>query len=193
MNLELFKTMTSNQRKIYGDSLPDGTVKNENGLPETCKFTSCDDDAVHGWRQYIYNVKGKLLLFMNSDGTWEENTYDANGRPLAQRKSNGKWKEYIRDSKGRLLRVNHANGAWLEYTYDAKGKHLTTRSSDGHCHIHIRGRGQVSPEEFNNFINLTNPVKEYTHRQIEKLLGYKIKITNKERVPFFDGYGNCLV
>jgi YD repeat-containing protein len=189
MNLELFKTMTPKQRQAYGESLPDGTVKNQAGLPLTRKFTSCDDSTVHGWREYRYNDMGKLLLYMDSNGTWMEQTYDARGRPLTEESSDGRWTKYIRTARGRLLKRHHANGAWIEYIQNDKGS--GSRTSEGHCRI--TGRGRVSREEFNDFINLTNPVKEYTHGQIEKLLGYKIKITNEQRIPFFDANGNKLV
>jgi len=106
----------------------------------------------------LYHKNGKLSLwyFKYSDGYWYEITYDENGNAITFKNSNGYWYEHTYDENGKELTYRNSNGYWHESTYDENGNDLTYKNSNGY----ERGFD----------------CKELTIEEIQKELGYKIKI-----------------
>ena len=93
MNLELFKTLTEEQRKRYGESLPFGFVNDENGNILTKRSTGY-------WYEYTRNKNGHWVTYKDSNGYWSECTRDEQGNELTYKDSDGCWYEYTRDKQG---------------------------------------------------------------------------------------------
>ena len=166
MNLELFKTLTEEQLKIYGESVPEGAVRDAHGNMLTWKNSDGD------WCVYTRDADGNMLTWKNSDGDWEEYVHDAKGNVLTRKDSNGDWEEYVHDAKGNVLTCKDSNGFWCEYTRDADGNELTYKSSYGQYQIKDK---LVTREEFEAFVN-SPKTKELTIAEIEALLGHQVKI-----------------
>ena len=106
----------------------------------------------------LYHKNGKVAVwyYKNSNGYWTERTYDSNGNELTYKNSNGFWSERTHDSNGNELTFKDSNGYWCESTYDSNGNELTYKNSDG--------------------VTRGFDAKELTVEEIQKELGYKIKI-----------------
>ena len=106
----------------------------------------------------LYHRNGKVALyyFNNSDGYWNETTYDSNGNELTYKNSDGYWNETTYDSNGNELTYKNSYGFWEERTFDSNGNQLTYKDSNGFTRAFS--------------------IKELTIKEIQKELGYKIKI-----------------
>ena len=94
------------------------------------------------------------------DATWFE-VYDENDNLIYFENSDGYWfkKEY--DEKGNMIYYENSEGSWFKKEYDERSNVIYYGNSDG---------------EF-----VDNRVKELTVEEIEKLLGYKIKIKGENK------------
>ena len=101
----------------------------------------------------VYNEKGNVIYHENSNG---KRKYDGKGNVIYYENSNGYWSKREYDEKGNVIYYENSNGYWSKREYDEKGNEIYFEDSKGEI---IDAR-----------------VKELTIEQIEKLLGYKIKI-----------------
>jgi len=144
MNLELFKTLTPEQIKLCGESIPAGST---------------------------YDARGKELTRKESDGYWQEGTYDAWGNQVTYKDSSGFWSESTHDAQGKTLTYKTSAGYWEEYVRGDQGNCLTYKNSNGFYAIDGE---EVTKEEFEDVIFLTkeeieellgHPVKIVRERQ----------------------------
>ena len=98
----------------------------------------------------IYDEKG-ATYYENSDGDWTKWEYDEKGKQIYYENSDGDWAKWEYDEKGATY-YEDSDGDWAKWEYDEKGKLILD--------------GEIFDER----------VKELTIKQIEKLLGYKIKV-----------------
>ena len=77
--------------------------------------------------------------------------YDEKGATYYEN-SDGDWTKWEYDEKGKQIYYENSDGDWAKWEYDEKGKLILD--------------GEIFDER----------VKELTIKQIEKLLGYKIKV-----------------
>lgn len=104
----------------------------------------------------IYDEQGNAIYYENSDGHWEKSKYDEKGNEIYHENSNGFWAKWEYDKKDNRTYYENSDGYWFKTEYDEKGKQIYYENSDG----------EIFDER----------VKELTIKQIEKLLGYKIKV-----------------
>ena len=87
--------------------------------------------------------------------------YDEKGNEIYRENSNGFWVKWEYDEKGKQIYVENRNGYWVKSEYDEKGNR-----------IYFENRyGKILDER----------EKELTIEEIEKLLGYKIKIKGERK------------
>ena len=82
--------------------------------------------------------------------------YDKKGNVIYFEDSKGYWSKREYDEKGNVIYYENSNGSWSKREYDEKGNEIYFEDS----------KGEIIDER----------VKELTIEEIEKLLGYKIKI-----------------
>jgi len=92
--------------------------------------------------------------------TWFE-VYDVKGNQIYLEDSNGYWAKWEYDEKGNEIYFEDSKGNWAKWEYDEKGNEIYYESSNG--------------------IIIDKRVKELTIEEIEKLLGYKIKIKGERK------------
>ena len=90
--------------------------------------------------------------------------YNKKGNVIYFEECNGYWAKWEYDKKGDMICFESSNGYWAKWENDKKGNMIYYKNSEG---IIIDER--VSMEIGRNY-------KELTIEEIEKLLGYKIKI-----------------
>ena len=106
----------------------------------------------------VYDEKGNLNYYEDSNGKWK---YDEKGNVIYYESINGFWSKSEYDEKGNTIYLENSGGYWSKREYDEKGKRIYYENSGGEI---IDAR-----------------VKELTIEQIEKLLGYKIKIKGERK------------
>jgi len=111
------------------------------------------EDSNGKWK---YDEKGNVIYYESSYGYWEKSEYNEKGNVIYFENSNGFWAKWERDEKGNLIYFENSNGYWEESEYDERGNVIYYEDSDGEI--------------------IGERTKELTVEQIEKLLGYKIKI-----------------
>ena len=104
----------------------------------------------------VYDNKGYRIYFENSDGYWAKNEYDKNGNVIYFENSDGVWSKCEYDERGNLIYFENSDGVWSKCEYDERDNLIYYEDSDGYV--------------------VDNRVKELTVDDIERLLGYKIKI-----------------
>ena len=82
--------------------------------------------------------------------------YDEKGNVIYFEHSNGYWSKWKYNEKGNEIYYENSNGYWEKWEYDEKGNEIYWENSNGGI--------------------IDKRVKELTIEEIEKLLGYKIKI-----------------
>ena len=87
--------------------------------------------------------------------------YDEKGNRIYSEDSNGYWFKRDYDEKGNPIYYEDSNGYWDKSEYNEKGKRIYFEDSDGEI--------------------IDERVKELTTEEIEKLLGYKIKIKGERK------------
>ena len=58
----------------------------------------------------IYDAKGKLTYYENSNDDWERYEYDANGNPTYSEDSNDVWERWERDADGNMTYYEDSDG-----------------------------------------------------------------------------------
>ena len=108
--------------------------------------------------------------------------YDEKGNVIYCEDSNGYWLKRKYDEKGYVTYFENSNGYWLKRKYDEKGYVTYFENSDG-CWSKSKHneKGNVIYYENNKGKIIDKRVKELTIEEIEKLLGYKIKIKGKRK------------
>jgi hypothetical protein len=109
----------------------------------------------------IYDEKGNQIYFENSKGYWSKWKYDEKGNVIYFEDSNGYWSKWEYDEKDHRICYEDSNSYWEKSEYDEKGNMIYYENS----------KGKVIDER----------VKELTIEEIEKLLGYKIKIKGERK------------
>ena len=87
--------------------------------------------------------------------------YDEKDHRIYLEDSNGYWEKREYDEKGNRIYLENSNGYWAKWEYDEKGNEIYFENSKGEI---------VDKRE-----------KELTIEEIEKLLGYKIKIKGERK------------
>lgn len=104
----------------------------------------------------VYNEKGNQIYYENSNGSWSKSKYDKLGQQFYFENSDGYWYKKEYDEKGNQIYFEDSDGYWVKSEYDEKGNRIYFESSNGEI--------------------VDKRIKELTIKEIEKLLGYKIKI-----------------
>lgn len=114
------------------------------------------DDA---WFE-VYDDKGKAIYFENSNRDWIKREYDEKGNLVYYENSYGYWTEQEYNSKNKVIYYGDSEGYWFEKGYDEEGNEVYFEDSCGYI--------------------VDNRTKELTVKEIESLLGYRIKIKRGE-------------
>lgn len=109
----------------------------------------------------IYDDKGYRIYFENSGGYWAKSEFDENGNVLYYVNSDGGWYKSEYDERGNEVHCEDNYGYWSKSEYDERDNLIYFEDSDG---------------EF-----LDKRIKELTIKEIERLLGYKIKIKGENK------------
>ena len=109
----------------------------------------------------VYDEKGNRSYYENSSGYWDKWEYDEKGNRIYSEDSNGYWYKSEYDKKGNVIYYEDSNGYWDKSEYNEKGNVIYFKNRSG--------------------IIVDKRVKELTIEEIEKLLGYKIKIKGEKR------------
>ena len=87
--------------------------------------------------------------------------YNEKGNVIYYENSKGYWAKWEYDKKGNMIYFESSNDYWGKWEYDKKGNAIYFENSDGRI--------------------VDERVKELTIEEIEKLLGYKIKIKGETK------------
>jgi len=109
----------------------------------------------------VYDEKGNVIYQEDSDGFWEKREYNEKDNMIYYEESNGYWYKWEYDEKGNVIYLEESDGFWEKREYDEKGNMIYFENNIGGI-IDYR-------------------VKELTIEEIEKLLGYKIKIRGERK------------
>ena len=104
----------------------------------------------------VYNEKDHLIYYEDSNGYWSKWEYDEKGNEIYFENSNNYWEKSEYDEKGNQIYYEDSNGYWDKREYNENGNEIHYENSKGEI--------------------IDKRVKELTIEEIEKLLGYKIKI-----------------
>ena len=108
--------------------------------------------------------------------TWFE-VYDEKGNVIYYENSNGNWAKWEYDEKGNEIYFEDGKGYWYKRKYNEKGNEIYSESSNGFWEKNeYNEEGIVIYRENNKGKIIDARAKELTIEEIEKLLGYKIKI-----------------
>ena len=103
-----------------------------------------------------YDERDNLVYFKSSDGFWSTREYDERDNIIYYEDSSGMWSKSEYNERGNITYYENSDGFWSRRAYDEEDNTIYYEDSEG---------------EF-----VDNRIKELTVREIEKLLGYKIKI-----------------
>ena len=109
----------------------------------------------------VYNEKDHRIYYEDSNGFWEKWEYNEKGNVIYYENSNGYWSKREYDEKGNVIYFEDNEGYWAKWEYDEKGNEIYYENSNGKI--------------------IDNRAKELTIEEIEKLLGYKIKIKGERK------------
>ena len=109
----------------------------------------------------VYDEKGNEIYYEESNGYWSKSEYNEKGNIIYLENSNGYWSKRENDEKGNMIYYEDSNGYWEKREYDEKGNMI---------YYEDKGGGIIDKR-----------VKELTIEEIEKLLGYKIKIKGERK------------
>lgn len=109
----------------------------------------------------VYNEYGNVIYHEHINNDWVKLEYDEKGNVIYQENNKGDWAKWEYDEKGNMIYYETKQGFWAKRDYDEKGNEIYYEDSVG-CITDKR-------------------VKELTVEEIEKLLGYKIKIKGESK------------
>ena len=104
----------------------------------------------------VSNEKDNEIYFENDNGSWAKSEYDEKGNEIYFENSDGFWIKSEYDEKGNINYCENSDCYWIRREYDEKGNAKYFENNIGEI--------------------IDKRVKELTIEEIEKLLGYKIKI-----------------
>ena len=119
-------------------------------LKGTYKITYYDECFV------VYDEKGNQIYFEKDNGYWARWKYNEKGNVIYSEDSNGYWVKRKYNEKGNQSYSEDSYGYWFKSEYDEEDNEIYFEDSKG--------------------IIIDERAKELTVEEIEKLLGYKIKI-----------------
>ncbi|MCK9320354.1 hypothetical protein [Methanoculleus sp.] len=106
--------------------------------------------------------------------------YDEKGNPIYYEENKGRWAKWERDEKGYVIYYENSDGYWERSKYDEKGNEIYYEDSRGFwAKWEYDKEGNRSYYKNNRGTIIDKRVKELTVKEIEELLGYKIKIKGK--------------
>lgn len=120
----------------------------------------------------LFTTFNKEQLALWASSIPEGEAWDSEGRLLTHQDWPGYACVKTWDSEGRMLTHQDSSGYAYVNTWDSKGNRLAYRNSDGGYEVKY---AVVTKEEYEEFLN-PKPAKELTVAELEKLLGYSIKI-----------------
>ena len=88
----------------------------------------------------------------------------------------------VYNDKGYNIYLENSDGYWYKREYDKRGNQIYFENSDGYWYkreYDKRGNQIYFENSYGEFLD--NRVKELTVEEIEKLLGYKIKIKGEKK------------
>ena len=109
----------------------------------------------------VYDEKGNAIYQEDNNDYWVKWEYDEKGKQIYVENSSGYWSKSEYDEKGHMIYNENSNGCWSKSEYDEKGNRINYENSNGEI--------------------IDERVRELTIEQIEKLLGYKIKIKGERK------------
>ena len=109
----------------------------------------------------VYDEKGNVIYWEVSNDYWYKWEYDEKGNEIYFENSNGCWSKSKHNEKGYVIYYENNKGYWAKWEYNEKGKAIYYENS----------KGKILDER----------EKELTIEEIEKLLGYKIKIKGEKK------------
>ena len=109
----------------------------------------------------VYDEKDNVIYREGSNGYWSKREYDEKGNEIYFENSDGLWAKWEYNEKGSMIYNENSDGYWSKREYDEKAKRIYYENSDG--------------------IIIDEREKELTIEEIEKLLGYKIKIKGERK------------
>ena len=104
----------------------------------------------------VYNERNNPIFIEHSKGSWSKSEYDELGQQIYREYSDGYWYKKEYDEKGNQIYFEDSDGYWVKSEYNEKGNQIYFENSNGEI--------------------VDKRIKELTIEEIEKLLGYKIKI-----------------
>ena len=108
----------------------------------------------------VFDDKGHRIYFENSGGYWAKSEHDERGNVLYYVNSDGSWYKSEYDERGNEVYCEDNYGYWSKSEYDKRGNLIYFEDSDG--------------------VFMDKRIKELTVKEIESLLGYKIKIKGEK-------------
>ena len=103
--------------------------------------------------------------------------YDEKGKEIYREYSDGYWAKWEYNEKGKMIYYEDSNGYWVRKKYNEKDNQSYSEDSDGYWFkIEYNEKGEQIYYEDSEGISIDERVKELTIEEIEKSLGYKIKI-----------------
>lgn len=109
----------------------------------------------------VYDKNGNRIYYEDSDGKWSKREYDERDNQTYYEDNYGYWYESEYDKIGNQIYFEDSGGVWVRSEYDERGNQIYYEDSFGYI--------------------VDNRVKELTIKEIEKLLGYKIKIKGEKK------------
>ena len=109
----------------------------------------------------VYDEKGNVIYCEEGNGFWIKREYNEKGNEIYSKDSDGYWYKREYDEKGNVIYFENRNGYWEKWEYNEKGNVIYFENSNGKI--------------------IDKRVKELTIEEIEKLLGYKIKIKGERK------------
>lgn len=109
----------------------------------------------------VYDEKGNVIYHENDNGYWYKREYNEKGNEIYLENSNGYWEKGGYNEQGKVIYYESSNGYWEKKEYDRRGNEI----------YFVNSNGEIIGER----------VKELTIEEIEKLLGYKIKIKGERK------------
>ena len=108
----------------------------------------------------VYDEKGNQTYYEDSNDYWAKREYDEKGNVIYFEDSKDFWIKRKYDGKGNQTYYEDSYGFWEKREYNEKGNMIYYENSNGKI--------------------IDERVKELTIEEIERLLGYKIKIKGEK-------------
>ena len=108
----------------------------------------------------VYDTKSNVVYYEDNYGYWFKKKYDEKDNRIYYKNSEGYWFKSEYDDKRNMIYFESSKGIRFKKKYDEKGNEIYYEDSDGNI--------------------IDNEVQELTVEEIEKILGYKIKIKEIE-------------